>query len=107
MVSPFRKNNQYLYFIELGSNPPKKVFKQIPNSIMMRLWTNSSNEDIFTQNKQGYEIALKNNRYKEKFIYKSREDNADIKNDNRKRKILWFTSPYKMATAIKKGRKLF
>ena len=47
----------------VGSNHPKKVFKQIPNNTMIRLSTNSSNEDIFTQNKQDYKIALKNSGY--------------------------------------------
>ena len=76
-VSPFRKNDQYPYYINVGSNPPKKVFKQTPNSNMIRLSTNSSNEDIFTQNKQDYEIALKIFKYKEKLIYKSRDDNTE------------------------------
>ena len=58
-VSPFRKNDQYPCCINIGSNHPRKVFKQISNSIMIRLSTNSSNGDIFTQNKQDYEIALK------------------------------------------------
>ena len=48
-VSPFRKNDQYQCYINVESNHPKKVFKQIPNSIMIRLSTNSSNKDIFTQ----------------------------------------------------------
>ena len=62
---------------------------------MIRLSTNSSNENIFTQNKQDYEIALKNSGYKEKLIYKSRDDNTNILNrsNNRKRKILWFLPP--------------
>ena len=60
-VSPFRKkSDQYPYYMNVGSNRHKKVFKQIPNSIMIRLSTNSSNEDILTQNKQDFEIALKN-----------------------------------------------
>ena len=56
---PLRKNDQYPYYINVGSNHPRKVLKQILNSIMIRLSTNSSNEDISTQNKQDYEIALK------------------------------------------------
>ena len=75
-VSASMKNDQYPCYINDGS---KKVFKQIPKSIMIRLSTNSSNEDIFTQNKQDYEIASKNNGYKEKLEYKSREDNKNIK----------------------------
>ena len=53
------KNDQYPCYINVGSNHLKKVFKQIPNSVMISLSTNSSNEDIFTQNKQNFEIALK------------------------------------------------
>ena len=41
---------------------------------MIRLSTNSLNVDIFTENKQDYEIAFKYNGYKEILIYKS-EDN--------------------------------
>ena len=66
MVYPFRKNNLYPCYINVRSNQPRKVFKQIPNSIMISLSTYSSNEDIFTQNKQDYEIALKNGGCKEK-----------------------------------------
>ena len=97
------KNNQYPCYIKVESNSPRKVFKQILNSIMIRLSTNSSNVDIFTQNKQDYEIALKNSGYKEKLMYKSRENNTNIQNrsNNRKRKILWFTLPYNMAVATK------
>ena len=53
------KKDQYSCNINVGSNHLNKVFKQIPNSIMIKLSTNSSNEDIFTQNKQDYDIALK------------------------------------------------
>ena len=46
-VSPYRKKtHQYPCYINVGSNHPKKVFKQTPKSIMIRLSTNSSNEDI-------------------------------------------------------------
>ena len=102
------KNYQYLCYINEESNHPKKVFKQISNNIMIRWSTNSLNEDIFTQNKQDYKIALKN-RYKEKLMYKSREDNTNIqkKSNNRKRRILWFTSPYNMAVASKIGWEFF
>ena len=58
---------------------------------MIRLSTNSLNKDIFTQNKLDYEIALKNIGYKEKLIYKSREDNTNIQitSNNRKKETLW------------------
>ena len=75
---------------------------------MIWLSTNSSNKAIFTQNEQDYEIALKNRGYKEKPLYKVREDNTNIQNwsINRKMKISWFPYPYGMAIA-KKNRKIF
>ena len=73
---------------------------------MIRLSTNSSNEDIFTQNNQDYEKALKNSGYKEKLIYKSREGKTNIQNksNNSEKKILWFTTPYHTAVATKIGK---
>ena len=44
-----KKNDQYPCYINVGSNHPRKVFKQIANSIMIRLSTNSSNEDYNKQ----------------------------------------------------------
>ena len=44
----------------VGSNHPRLIFKHIPNGIMVRLSTNSSNIDIFIQNENEYEAALKN-----------------------------------------------
>ena len=108
-MSPFRKNDQYPCYINVGSNHPRKVFKQIPNSFTIRLSTNSSNEDIFPQNKQDYEIALKNSGYKEKLLYKSKDDYTNVLNrsNNRKRKILWFTSPYNISCTHKNRKRIF
>ena len=50
-VPPFRNNDQYPCYKNVGFNRPKKVFKQIPISIMIRLLTNSSNEDIYNKKK--------------------------------------------------------
>ena len=54
-----KKKDQYPCYMNVGSNHPKKVFKQIPNSIIIRLSINSSNEYIFIQNKHNYEIVDK------------------------------------------------
>ena len=56
-MSPFRKSKQYSCYNNIGSNHPRYIFKQIPNDIMLRLSTNSSNIDTFTQNKHDYEMV--------------------------------------------------
>ena len=57
MVSQFRKNNQYPYYINVGTNPPRKVFKQIPYSSMISYQQIHQTRIFLTQNKQDYEIA--------------------------------------------------
>ena len=59
MVSPFRKKKQYPRYINVGSNDPWLIFKHILIGIVFRLSTNSSNIDIFTQNKYEYDVVLK------------------------------------------------
>ena len=44
---------------------------------MTRLSTNSTNIDIFTQNKHDYEIALKNSGYKTIIVYKTMNECSD------------------------------
>ena len=69
---------------------------------MVRLSTNSSHSDIFTKNKHEYEVALKNTGYKAKLVYKFSDEVADVHNgNNRRRKILLFTPPYKRAVTNK------
>ena len=73
---------------------------------MFKLSTNSSNIDIFTQNKHDYEMSLKNSTYKAKLVYKTTDETLDVCNrrNNRERKILWFTPPYNIAMANKLGK---
>ena len=45
-VSPFRKRNQDLHYVNGGSNHPTQVFKHVPKGIEHRLSNNSSNKEI-------------------------------------------------------------
>ena len=51
MVSSIRKNNKYSCYITVGSNHSRQIFEHIPNDIMPRLSTNSSNNNIFLKTK--------------------------------------------------------
>ena len=70
---------------------------------------NSSNIDNFTQNKYNYEMALKNNGYMAKLVYKSRDETADLCNGGIivQGKFYGFTPPYDMAIANKIGKEFF
>ena len=93
----------------MDSNHPGQVFKHIPNGIMFRLSTNSSDINIFTQSKHDYEQVLKNRGYKTKLDNKTTDETFSVcsRRKNMAWKILWFTPPYKMAGAYKLGKELF
>ena len=106
-VSPFRKRNQDLRYVDRGSNHPKQVFKHIPKGIEYRLSNNSSNKEIFERSKQEYEEALKNGGYCIKLEYRDRERSNTQKRRNRRRKILWFNPPYNMEVVNNSGKEFF
>ena len=92
-VSPFRKRNQDLRYVNRGSNHPIQVFKHVPKGIEHRLPNNSSNKEIFERSKQEYEEALKNDGYRIKLEYRDREESNTRKRRNRHRKISRFNPP--------------
>ena len=76
----------------------------------MVLWlsTNSSNIDIFSQNKLEYKAALKNSGYKAKLVLKSRDEAEDVCNrNNRTGNILYLTPSSNMAVSHKIGKDFF
>ena len=72
---------------------------------MFRLSANSSNIDMFTQNKHDYKISLQNCGYKAKLVFETMDETVDVRNrtNNRAKKILWFTLSYNLAVANKIG----
>ena len=85
-VSPFRKKNQDLRYVNRGSNHPTQVFKHVPKGIEHRLSNNSSNKEIFERSKQEYEEAFKNDGYRINLEYRDREESNTQKRRNRPRK---------------------
>ena len=106
-VSPLRKENQDLRYVDRGSNHPNQVFKHIPKGIEHRLSTNFSYKEIFQRSKQEYEKALKNGGYGIKLEYRDGERSNTQKRRNRPRKILWFNPPYNMEVVNNLGKEFF
>ena len=86
-VSPFRKRNQDLRYVNRGSNHPIQVFKHVPKGIEHRLSNNSSNKEIFERSKQEYEEAFKNDGYRVNLEYRDRDESSTQGRRNRPRKI--------------------
>ena len=66
---PFLKTDQYPSYINVNSNHPKAIIKQVPKAVNMRIRRLSANEKIFQDSSKIYKEALKNSRFREEFTY--------------------------------------
>ena len=88
-------------YININSNHPKAIIKQVPKAVNLRIRNLSANEEIFPKGSKMYIDALKSSGYKENFTYKeekvpndnNKEINKENRRKNRKRKIIWFNPP--------------
>ena len=98
IYKPYRKPNSEPLYVNINSNHPPTVLKQIPKGIAKRLSTISSNEEVFKSAASDYEKALRDSGFEEKLTYipaDTAEQQADKKKKkHRKRKIIWFNPPY-------------
>ena len=94
---PYRKPNDEPIYIHKSSNHPPAIIRQIPKSISNRISSISSNQSVFNSAIPMYKEALKNSGFDDEIKYiPSNLQNKKSQTKNRKRKIIWFNSPYSM-----------
>ena len=76
---PFIKTDQSPSYININSNHPKAIIKQVPKAVNLRIRNLSANEEIFRKGSKMYIDALKSSGYKENFTYKEEK----MPNDNK------------------------
>ena len=104
--------NQSPSYININSDYHKAIIKQGPKAVNLRIRNLSANEEIFRKGSKMYIDALKSSGYKENFTYKeekmpndnNKEINKENRRKNRKRKIIWFNSPFCRLTNINIGK---
>ena len=109
---PFIKMDQSPSYININSNHPKAIIKQVPKAVNLRIRNLSANEKIFRKGSKIYIDALKSSGYKQNFTYKEEnmlnDNNKEIykenRRKNRKRKIIWFNSPFCRLASINIGK---
>ena len=74
---PFRKPNNEPKYIDISSNHPPQVLKQLPKSIEKRLSKILSTKEIFDNSKDLYEKALQESGFKKKLCYQQKDVNAN------------------------------
>ena len=107
---PFIKMDQSPSYININSNHPKAIIKQVPKAVRIR--NLSVNEEIFRKGSKMYIDALKRSGYKENFTSKeekvpndnNKEINKENRRKNRKKKIIWFNPPFCRLTNVNIGK---
>ena len=66
---PNKKSNDNPMYINVNSNHPASIIKQMPESINRRLSNLSSNEEIFLKNIQSYREVLKKSGFRDEITY--------------------------------------
>ena len=79
---PFIKTNQNPSYINVNSNHPKNIIKQIPKAVNLRIGKLSANEKIFKESCKKYIDALKNGGFKEDLRYFKEDITNEITKEN-------------------------
>ena len=91
---PYKKPNDELKHINVLSNHPPQILKQLTTTISDRLSKNSSSELVFNESKHQHEDALRKSGFKSELNYKNSTSPTDKNIISRKRKSIWFNPPY-------------
>ena len=90
---PYRKPNNLPQYINIKSNHPPNIIKQLPASINRRFCDNSCNEHEFNKAKPIYDDALKSSGYTEILDF-NKHRHPVRQRRNRQRNIIWYNLPF-------------
>ena len=79
---PFIKTNQNPTYINVDSNHPKNIIRQIPKAVNLRIGKLSANEKIFKESSKRYINALKNSGFNEEYRYLKQNITNEITKEN-------------------------
>ena len=86
---PYNKPGNIPLYINVKSNHPPNIIKNLPENISRRINKLSSDKSIFENSKDLYNSALSNSGFKDKIKFNPDYKRNISKNNNTKRKIIW------------------
>ena len=104
---PFKKPDNETKYINVHSNHPQNVKKDLPLMIEKRLSCLSKSKSIFDDSCNEYKTALRNSGHKDTLAYKENEiknSKERKKKKTRKRKVIWYNPPYNEAVETNIGQ---
>ena len=102
IYQPYKKPNDNVRYVNVESNHPSKVIKQIPIGINKRLRNISCNEEEFNKVRPIYQKALMDSGHKYKLKYEEQEKKNRRKS---KKKIIYYNPPFNLELKTKIGQK--
>ena len=100
---PFNKPNNTPLYINVKSNHPPSLRRNIPLAIEKRISKNSSNKEIFDAAAPIYQKALIDSGYTHKDPSANVNNAKNKKKRQRKRNTTWFNPPYAKNTRLNLG----
>ena len=96
-------------YINVDSNHPPSIIKQITSFINRRLSNLSSDEEVFLSNIQPYREALKKSGFRDGLTYVEPKISEERNNEKRKRKqkVILFNPPYSKNVKTNIGKIFF
>ena len=81
---PYMKENDHPVYVDIQSNHPSQVLKNIPMAVKRRLSKITSNKEIFEKAKEPFKEALKRSGHKHTLEYTPAQDLSKKKKNRRK-----------------------
>ena len=106
---PYNKPDNNPLYINILSNHPPNIIKNLPENISKRINTLSADETTFNKSKDLYNNALAESGFKYKITFQKQENTSTTTNNTkkRKRKIIWFNPPFSLNVSTNIGKKFF
>ena len=99
---PYKKPDDDIRYINVDSDHPPNIIKEVPIAIERRLSLLSSSEKIFNETKDQYQEALKQSGHKYTLKY---NPPVEPGRRQRRRNIIWFNPPFSKTVSTPIGKK--
>jgi hypothetical protein len=104
---PFRKPDDNPVYINVKSNHPPNIIKEVPNSINKRLSSLADCEDTFNDAIPMYRQALSNSGFSHDLKFDHGNNTKKPEKRQRSRKVIWFNPPFSRNVTTNIGKAFF
>ena len=101
---PYKKPNDTTRYINVSSNHPPSIIRQLPIMINQRISELSCDEHEFDKVKRSYEKSLNDSGFEYKMQYR-KDDNSNSESRRRRlRNVIWFNPPFNSSVKSNIGK---